>query len=60
MERTEADARLLASAPILYNAAKEFLAALETLPSRDMSVEMLQAEQSAIQAIAWVKGGSHA
>ncbi len=60
MERTEADARLLSSAPILYNAAKEFLAALESLPSRDLSVEMLQAEQSAIRAIAWVEGGSHA
>lgn len=60
MERTEADAKLLSAAPNLYNAAREFLAALESLPGRDLSVEMLQAEQSAIRAIAQVEGGSHA
>jgi hypothetical protein len=60
MARTEADARLLSSAPSLYNAAKEFLAALATLPSQALSVEMLEAEQSAIQAITHAERGPHA
>jgi hypothetical protein len=60
MQRTEADARLLSSAPVLYNAVKEFLVAVKSLPSQALSIEVLQAEQSAIRALAWVEGGSHA